>query len=469
MMKTEIPLRKPLSFWVKFGYGAAEGANSIVSVPLGLFLLFFLTKVVGIELTTAGAIIAIGVVSDAFTDVMIGMWSDRMRSKWGRRRPFMIVGIFPLAVCTWLVFSDFGFDHPYNLIYFCAVIFAYYTAISIVQIPFASMVAEMTQDYDERTSLDAYRAIWNQIGIIVGASVPLLLVDFFQKVSGNERVGWSAMGIILAIAASLLIVVSWRVTRGYELLPHQNIKVNFRQLTLDIRQNQTFVYTAGLFAAAMIGVNVAATLIIFFLESYMRFNEMQSSVALFIAFGLSICWIPLINYISKRTGKRQTFIIFCCLNIFVHLLVLFLKPNQNLRLYSLLVFGGGGIAAVYMIGWSMIADVVEVDELRSGTRREGIFYSLAVFFTKLSVAVATYGSSLLLAFIDYEADLLFQTEDTLFNLRLIYGFLPAIFYFLAIIVCFYMPMTRAKYFALLEAIKQKNMGEPWDQQIIQGL
>ncbi|RLB99781.1 MAG: MFS transporter, partial [Deltaproteobacteria bacterium] len=160
-MRQEISSRIP--GWVKFGYGGGEGSNSLIWTLFYVYFLFFLTDVVKIKPATAGFIMMIGVLWDAITDPLIGVWSDNLKWKWGRRRPLLLAVALPYGILSWLLFTDFNLGNTGTVIYFILVVIGYMTAFTFLNVPYTALAAEMTQDYDERTSLISFRTLWSMV------------------------------------------------------------------------------------------------------------------------------------------------------------------------------------------------------------------------------------------------------------------------------------------------------------------
>ena len=199
-----------LPFRVKFFYGGIEGGATIVWGVFSFFFLFFLTDVVGIQPAVAGTIILIAGIWDAVTDPVAGIISDRTRSKWGRRRPYMIGFLVPFAISAWLLFTNFNLSLGWTIAYFIFVCLIFYFVSDFITVPGNTLGADMTRDYDERTTLVSWRTVWSSVGTLIGMVAPLLLVETFSEIFGSERWGWSAMMATLAVVGTIPIFLAWR-------------------------------------------------------------------------------------------------------------------------------------------------------------------------------------------------------------------------------------------------------------------
>ncbi len=202
-----------LPFRVRLGYGAAELSNSLTWTMFYVLFLFFLTDIVHMDPAFAGFIMMIGTVYDAVTDPAMGVWSDTIKTRWGRRRPFILAAALPFGLATWLLFTDFGLSEGWSKAYFIAVVILYFTAFDMLDIPYTALSAEMTQDYDERSRLIISRAVFCQIASILGAALPLFAAEKLTMLLGDRRLGWSVMTGLLGVFTIFPILWTWRATR----------------------------------------------------------------------------------------------------------------------------------------------------------------------------------------------------------------------------------------------------------------
>ena len=164
-------VRLPLR--VKLGYGGGEWANSVVWTLFYALFLYFLTDVVGIGAATAGLIMMVGTLWNAVFQPLVGVWSDRVRSSKGRRRPFLAAAALPYGVAAWLLFTDWGLGTAGTVAYMVVAVLFYFTCMALFYVPYGALAAELTASYDERTSLNTFRTLFAQVGALVGAAAPL--------------------------------------------------------------------------------------------------------------------------------------------------------------------------------------------------------------------------------------------------------------------------------------------------------
>jgi GPH family glycoside/pentoside/hexuronide:cation symporter len=458
--------RLPLG--VKIGYGSASCANGMVFTLVTVYLLIFLTDVVKLSPAFAGFAVMTGMLWDACLNPAVGIGSDRLRSRWGRRRPFLLVVALPFAVAVWLLFSDFGLSSGWAKLYFPVMTILYFSANACLEVPYTSLAAEMTQDYDERTSLLGYRMAWSQMGSIAGAAFPLLLVAYFAARLGSARAGWSAMACVFGLVSVPAILLTWRATRGLE-IRSESVRVNLAAMVKDALQNRPYRYAVGLWTFGGIAMGISGNLIMYFMTYALDFSEGRSSLALLIFFACGTLWIPVINKTSALLGKRWAFIIY----VGVWALAqgggaFFIYPETAWLFFATLFLASSGVAAFFVIGYGMIADVVEVDEFKSGQRREGFYFGSVFFVQKIATAFAVWMIGIILTLVGYVPDVV-QTDTALLGIRALYGFGSLAAFFVSIVCCALVPINRRNHTALCEAMRLKAEGKPYDTEAFDSL
>lgn len=439
-------------------YGVGEGGWNLLLIPVSLFLLFYLTTLGNLSPATAGAIAAAGLMISAVSDVAIGAWSDRARWRHGRRRPLILGGLAPLTITFILLFTPpptTSFAVPY----YATVAVLFYVSLTVVHVPYAAPAAEMTSDYDERTSVQSYRAAAGQIGLLLGAALPPLLVGWFGGASG----GWMAAAAVLATAAAVLYVISWNGTRGLELGGVHATALPLRRVLGDMRRNRTFMRTMLALLLGYLAIDLGATVLVFSMSAVLNLTEEQQAVAFLVAFGAGVPLVPALAWLGRRVGKRSAFAAFALLGFVGSLAVITVRPGQDLLFLALLTLAGIVVTAMYLYMWSMIADVVEVDELRTGHRHEGLYFGASVFFSKLATGLSTLLVGLVLAAVDYTEGADSQSQATVDGIRALQAYGPAALYLIAAATVLLVPMTRARHSSLVAALERRRQGVPGDE------
>lgn len=451
---------KPLPTATKIGYGAVEGACSMLWTIYLLFFLFFLTDVAGVDPVLAGTIMMIGVLWDGFTDPLIGILSDRSRSKWGRRRPFLLAFAVPIGISYWLLFTDWGFTEGAETAYYIFAVILFFTCFTSLNIPTSALAPEMTRDHNERISLLSYRAAWSQVFSIAGSTIPLILVAWLSTILGDHSLAWSVAGAFFGLAAIPLTLTTWRATRGRE-IPLPPVESQRRSPVSGVFSNRVFRWTIGIWTSALIAQAVLGTTLVYFMTYRVGLDEAQLSAAYLVLFVSSTLWVPVIRYLASRFGKRATFTFFAILWSMVQCSLLLVESGDFLLLCMLFSILGAGVVLPWQLGWAMLSDVVEVDEFRSGERREGIYFGIAAFVQKAASGVAVFIVGWTLSHSGYQPDVE-QSQATLSAISWVSSMGVAVFALLAAAFVWKLPLTRTKHQALLRAITARSVGDSYD-------
>lgn len=467
-----------LSFKFKAGYGAAALAST-VWIAYYTFNTLFWTTVVGIPPFLAGCIAGIASFWDAITGPVIGTISDNAKFKGGRRRPFLLGIAIPFSIVSWLLFTNWGFSPTVSFFYFTLITMIFFTCYSLFDVPFSSLGAEITQDYDERVKLNSSRLFYIQIACIMGASVSVMIIGYFANLLGSEGAGYSAMGAILGIFCIPGFLVTWRVTKGREIYDTQERdraeRVKFTQMWKVAFSNRPLIYTLGMFSFGVASITLWTVASLYFYVFNMNLGySMTTSYIMLVSAVVGILYIPVVDGLATRFSKNVSWIVNSVIfAVFITVGFGFVltpdNPHIIISAYILSALAAGGQMVVYQIGYSMISDCVEVDELMSGQRREGIIYGFVTFIQKSSTALVMFLNGIVLALVHFDGDAVTQSAETLKGLVYLNAYGVSGFILISVLFAVLSPMTRKRHEALCEIIKLKEEGKPYDLEPIKEL
>lgn len=450
--KDNLPVR------VKIAYSSAEGALSIIYTIIYMVGMFYFTDVAAITPAIAGAILMTGTISNAVFDPLAGMLSDRIVTPLGRRRAFLLFSALPYGITAMLLFTDFGFSRPFKEIYYFIMIILFFWCFSAINVPYSSLSAEITSSYDERTSLLGWRAAASQLGSLAGAGLPLFLVSVFTEYLSRKTTAWAVMGALFGLLCIPLVLITWRFTRGYERY-HERHLFDLRELYSAISSNRSLLFTIGMYTFGLMAVTATGAVSIYYMTYYLKIGSTKMSAYLAIMFGGNAVWIPFIEMVSRKLSKRHAYLVFGTMWALSQMLIfLFVKPGHDVLFVALLIIGSSGLVAVFMIGWAMIPDCVDVDEYRTGRRREGLFYGIMFFIQKLICALVLFLIGLLFSYTGYIANSA-QSDDMIAVIKLIIGPGIASLIFASLLFCYIIPLTRKRHLLLRTAMSQNTRGD----------
>lgn len=447
---------KRMTFREKAGYGVCDLGGNLFFTAIGLWLFIYLTDTVGIEPLRAGIIVAIGKIWDAVTDPVIGYFSDRTKSRWGRRRPYILFGSIPLFLTMFIMFtdpkiilgieSDQAFLFIWGVLAFCLL----NTAYTVVNIPYSSLTPELTQDFHERTVLNGYRFGFAVIGTLLGAGLALPIVDSFP----DKSIGFSVMGVFFGAVMMITAMATFFSVREPDIVRPKLTK-GFFESYLHVFKNKPYVLILMAYAIHITALTVVMSVAAYYFK-YIHQDEPMTTAAMLILLVTAMIFIPVSVIDSKKAGKKFTYG-FGLFIFAVSLVILFFFGHVLDPVFSLgmMLIAGIGMGFTYVMPYAMVPDAIEYDYLLTGERTEGAFYAIWTFMLKIGQAVALAITGTVLWLTNYQENIVPQPEASAeLGIRLLLGVIPAIIFFIGIIVLSFYPINEERYNEILAGIKE---------------
>ena len=455
----------------KLAFGAGDLGPAITANVLAFFLLFFFTSVAGLNAGLAGSILMIGKIWDAVNDPIVGMLSDRTQSaKWGRRYPWILWGAIPFGITfflQWIVphFGN-GDANQWGLFwYYVVVAILFNMSYTMVNLPYTALTPELTQDYNERTGLNSYRFAFSIGGSIF--SLILAQIIFATVKDPQEQYLW--LGGICAVLSTLPLYWCVFGTRDRSRAVAQRVvstgdsseSMPFAAQLRIVFSNRPFLYVIGIYLCSWLGVQVTAAVLPYFVVNWMGLSSSTFTMVALVVQGTALLMLFVWSRVSARYGKKAVYFMGMGLWIVAQAGLFFLQPNQAPLMYPLAFMAGIGVSTAYLIPWSMIPDVIELDELNTGLRREGVFYAFMVLLQKIGLALGLFvlGQALSAAgFLESAAGQAspVQPESALLAIRLAIGPIPTIALILGLVLAYFYPITREVHAEILLKLKEKK-------------
>lgn len=452
----KLPLRS------KVAYGTVEFCNTLGLVLFTSFGMYFLTDVALLSPGVAGVVTAVGTLINAITGPLIGVWSDNCKSKYGRRRPFIIASAIPFCITVWLLFTNWGFTGGLQTAYYLVVVTLFYGIMCCIDVPYTSLGAEMTQDYDERTSLNFWRSLFCQIASIISGALPISIAAMIGTAVNNVSMGWSIMAGIFAVISAIFILIGWNGTRGKEMHREESDKLNLKD-SLEALKNKSFLGVIGIYSSGIAAYSIGLMVNVYFLTDYVGLSENNVTIVLLIFNVAAIIWLPFIPKVSGKYSKRVAWVVFFGIwGLTILLTLIIVRPGSFVSICIITFFGGAGSMVAYTVGWAMLPDSIEIDEFKCGKRREGLFYGILTIVQKGSSALVIFIGGLLLEMVNYDETLAVQSAATCEGVRFIYVIGTLFFILLSFFFVWKYPITREKHHKLIKALDAKKTGEEPD-------
>ena len=451
-----------LPYWMKILYGSGDWGIASIGMMRSIFYAIYLTDVVGIEPRLASLGALVGIVWDAINDPIIGVLSDRVKSKLGRRRPFLLWFFIPFGLSFVMLWSAPNWESQIALMAYVTLSFMISdTLVTLVGVPYLALTPELTQDYDERTSLTSFRTIFQLLSAMVVVVAAPMIVDVVIEGGGTQQQGFMTAGAVFgAIGALPLLLLGIFVREKYASEDPQEIP--FRETMRVAWQNIPFRYAVGIYMFNWSAVDMVAIAFPFFLLYWVAQGNLLAKINLFgvdlalesAFFGVMmfacVLFVPFWLWISKRYSKAGVYIAGMAAWIVVQVLIFTIQPGQTVYLLVIAALAGIGVSAAYILPDSILPDVIEWDELRTGRRQEGIYYGIRTLIRKLTGAGVIFITLQVLGWSGYQAPpegvTQFQQPDAaLFMIRMMVSFIGAGILLGTILIAWSYPLTREKY------------------------
>ncbi|NIX65628.1 MFS transporter [Gaetbulibacter sp. S0825] len=430
----------PMTKKIAFGFGML--ANQMFPAIISIFIVV-LVQSLGFPGWMWGVVSLVPRLFDAITDPIMGFISDNTKSRWGRRRKYVMLGAIIMGVSfivMWQLFKDNSLD--YNFYYFLFTSLVFYLGLTIFSVPYVAMGYEMSDDFHERTNIMAIAQFIGQWAWVIAPWFWVLMddKDWFSssEVAVRELAVWVAIICMLfAMIPAIFIKGKSTINEDYESITFSSILKKLRTIFV-VNFGEAFKLKSfrKLCIATFLVFNAFQTVAAFtyFIIVYYLFDGVTGPdgawwwPTLFGSVGAlvtSFIVIPLVAKMSKILGKKKAFMVSQSVSIFGYILLWFLfipgKPYMFLFALPFFSFGIGGLFTLMM---SMTADVIDLDELQTGKRREGVFGAIYWWMVKFGFGIAGGLSGVIFSIIGFESGALTQTEEAITGLRLFFSGLP---------------------------------------------
>ena len=411
-----------------FAYGLPGLPLAALLLPLYVYLPAYYAEDLGLGFAAVGAVLLIARLSDVVTDPLIGGLSDRIMTRFGRRRVWMVAGVPVVLLSAHMLFrAEAGVGAGYLLIWTVAV----YLGLTMILLPYSAWGAELSTDYDQRSRIAGSREGFVVLGTLLAAGLPSLLgADRGGALNSIVWMLWIVLPLSLMVALRAVPEGQyvWRASVGWQ-----------RGLVI-LWRNRPFRRLVAAYLLNGIANGLPASLFLLFVAHVIE-APAWSGPLLFVYFLCGVAAIPLWLRLSARYGKHRVWTGAMLWATAVFLFVPFLGPGDQWWFLLICIFTGFSLGADLALPASMQADVVDLDTLRSGRQRTGIYFAIWGMATKLALAVAVGIAFPLLELAGFSAEAAGNREAGLFALAALYSLLPAAFKIAAVALFWGYPIT----------------------------
>ncbi len=442
-----------LPAWRKWMYGSGDLGFSLTSTIVAAYFAIFLTDVVGVRPAVAGIAIAVGKLWDWINDPLFGYITDHTRTRWGRRRPYLLFGAIPFAIAFTMMWWVPPFQSDAALAAYYALVFVFYeAAATMIYMPYFALTPELTSDYDERTSITSVRAFFSIAGSLLAFTIPLAIIGGFSP--ENEQ-NVLVMGLTFAILSTIPLFFVFFGTRERPEFMRQEQPRLIDALKASFK-NRPFIFSAVIFLFTWLAIDILQTIMLYFIKHGVA-QETNSDLIMGTIFVVGIIALPLWTWTSRKLNKRLAYIIGMLFFAGVLLVLITLTPLTPLSvILGLCVLAGIGVSAAHVIPWSMIPDAIEYGELDTGKRYEGTFYSLISLSQKIASSVAIPLALLMLDVTGYIPNSTAQPASAVNGIRFLVGPLPAVLLTIGILFAILYPLGRENYTKIARELEERR-------------
>lgn len=452
-----------VGFWEKTALGAGflakfYGDNGVKSMAVP-----FYQMVLKVDPGVLGLILAIPRLWDAFTDPIVGMVSDNCRSRFGRRKPIIVIGAILQALAfgaIWMVPT--GLSQTATIAYLVVTLIIFYTCFSIFSVPLMSLTYEMTADYQERTRVSAFGGFFGKLGELSYSWVfwAANLAIFGSVMHGMRAVGWT---IAICIMGLFGMIPAFFVRERHFQQAAKQEKVRLGPAFKAAFSNKAFVVLIGFTVCQVLAGMLSSNIDYYLLVYHMNAGDIVegSKWKGVLSTGFAIVGIGAIypvNWMANRLGKRKTLFIIFGLNLLGGIAKWFIfNPGNQWKILLDPILCGPAWTAVNILTVSMLADVCDDDEHRHGMRREGMLGSLFSWIQKTGYALAFFGAGLALKFVHFDAALGgAQAPSTILGMRLMLAGSITVWSLFAIALLYFYPLSKERAYEIRDELEARR-------------
>lgn len=451
---------KRLTTWKKLKFGIGDFGVSVMGALIQFYMLFYYTDVVHIDPGLAGTAMLVGKLTwDMVNDVLFGYLQDRFNTRWGKRRPYLIFCAIPMMLGFWLLLSlPEGLTGVKAFFAILGTSMLFDTFHTLVVTAYSAMTAELTLDYDERTSLTTYRMVFSIIGYLGGAGASMVLADIISKAAGvSTKEAWSLVGLIFGALAAITTLIPGLFVTDKPVIEAEPTQLPPMKAFMSTLKNKAFTKYLTISMIMSTAFTMVTTMLSYYLIYQLNMGD-SLYVVMFLMLGtLAVCLVPCAG-VSAKIGKAKTYALGISIASAGLLVAFFLNGEMSVIIYALAAIVGLGFSSQWVCPHSMMPDVIEYDELETGERREGIYYGMNATAGKITGALGTaicgWGMDLT-GYVEGAA----QTPAALMGIRVMFAVVPALLLFVCVPLLLKYPITReshAKVLAALEARRKEQ-------------
>ncbi|MFY7844391.1 MFS transporter [Chryseobacterium gambrini] len=451
----------------KVAYGFGDAASSMFWKIFSMYLLFFYTDVFGLAAAAVGTMFLVTKVWDSFFDPFVGIYSDRIDTKWGKFRPFLLWIAVPFAIIGVLTFYTPDFAHNGKLIYAYITYSLMMMVYSLINVPYASLLGVMSSDGKERTTLASYRMVFAFAGSLIALWMIEPLVKYFGDGTLTSSQGWFYTIVVFGVMTTLLF---WGCFAGTKerIKPIKKDQSTLKEDLNDLWKNKPWWILLGAGVATLLFNTIRDGGAIYYFKYYLAKTDQEtfslfgmgtgmSYLTIYLVLGqaANIVGVVLATPLANKFGKKKTFFAAMLSAAVLSIIFYFLTKDNIMMILLLQFFISICAGCIFPLLWSMYADTADYSEWKQGRRATGLVFSASSMSQKLGWAFGGAATGWLLAYFGFQANVV-QTENAQTGIRLMLSILPAAGAIISMLFIFVYPLTEEKLSSITEELEQRR-------------
>jgi GPH family glycoside/pentoside/hexuronide:cation symporter len=447
----------------KFGYGLGDMASNMYWQMFMIFLALYYTDVFGLSAAAMGTLMAVTFFANGFVDPLVGVLSDRTKTRWGHFRPYLLWLCVPMALSAVLAFHTPAFSPTGKLIYAYVTASLMMVMYSAINIPYSAMLGVLSPNSTERTSASSYRFVLALIPVFIVVSGTMRLSELFGG-SKMSQIGWTGAMAVFAAFATVLFLVTF-ATAKERVQPPPKQKVSLEHDLKDLVANKPWVILCIVGVAFQLYANIRGQVIAYYFKYVVVDGAQYFEYVMWTGAACFVAGVMATSPLSKMLGKRRLYIIAIVLTTILTALFYFVPKDNIVGIWGLHGLISVCAAPTAPLIWAMYADTADYSEWVGGRRATGLVFSAASVAMKLGLSAASFATGLLLTYFGFQANVA-QTPRTENGMIMMMSIIPAIGAAIAGVVVLFYKLDEPTVKRMGEELVKRRAEEPAAEAVV---
>jgi len=424
----------------KWSFGMGSFAQWFINSAFNLWVFSFYFSAVKLPVSYIMLAYIIWTAWNAINDPLIGYFSDRTNSRWGRRKPYILFGTVPVLILEIIIWLPQPGNNLFNFIYLLIMLLCYDTFYTMIALPADSLFPELYTSVKERAQVNTIKQILATVGLIAAALVPGIFIGEIDEIDG-----YLTNGIVttIIVGISLVIFLKWGVLEREEFkLDYKKQYGYIESLKYTFKSKGFALYTIMFFLYEYILLLLGTIVPLFGQHVLKTSSTMETSIIMGIMYIVGIATVFVWKKLDVKIGSKTGYTIAMISYVIATIPMIFVETYMNGVITA--VFMGFGFGGMLYYVYLIIADVVDADELKTGVRREGMFFGITNFFMRLAMVLSILTVSLIFTQSGWEEYVANPGVDVITGLRMLFVVFPGLAIGISLICLYFYPFSKTE-------------------------